>query len=29
LTSDIRAVLWDMDGTLIDDWTAWRHTVAK
>lgn len=30
--SDIRAVLWDMDGTLIDSeefhWIAWRETMA-
>lgn len=29
----IRAVLWDMDGTLIDSeefhWTSWRDTLAK
>jgi len=27
-----RAVLWDMDGTLVDSeeyhWTAWRETMA-
>lgn len=31
--SPSRAVLWDMDGTLIDSeefhWTAWRDTLAK
>src|SRR5271167_2779801 len=31
--STVRAVLWDMDGTLIDSeefhWIAWRDTLAK
>lgn len=31
--SDVRAVLWDMDGTLIDSeeqhWISWRNTLAK
>src|SRR3990172_8841533 len=32
LPNDLRAVLWDMDGTLIDSheyhWLAWRDTLA-
>jgi len=31
--SEARAVLWDMDGTLIDSedlhWISWRHTMAN
>ena len=30
--SELRAVLWDLDGTLVDSeelhWLAWRHTMA-